>query len=117
MTFGGQSMNGFQFSDMPKEGSGSSSLSDVLSGLVSQFGIGRKREEDELGAYWKELAGELAQYSSVGGVRRGILEIRVSDAIFVQELLFQKDTFLKSLRERFPESDFKDLRFRVGNAG
>ncbi|MBQ4141904.1 MAG: DUF721 domain-containing protein [Thermoguttaceae bacterium] len=112
-------MNGLHLDFLPQggDGAGSSSLSEVLSGLVSQFGIGRKRDEDELGAFWKELVGELAQYSSVGGVRRGNLEIMVSDAIFVQELLFQKEELLKRLKERFPGSDFKDLRFRVGNAG
>ncbi len=88
---------------------------DILSGLVSQFGIGRKRSEDDLSDVWKELLGEeLAPYSCVGGVRRGVLEIVVSDAILIQELLFQKEILLEKMKERFPDANFTDLRFRVG---
>ncbi len=90
------------------------SLSDILSGLVSQFGIGRKREEEELEIFWREIAVELAEYSFVSAVRRGRLEIMVSDAIFVQELMFRKEELLRKLNERFPVKNFEDIRFRVG---
>lgn len=91
-----------------------SSLTDILGGLVSQFGIGRKREEDELETAWKELAGELAEHSSVAAIRRGVLEIKVTDAIFAQELLFRKAELLTAFQERFPEAKMTDLRFRTG---
>lgn len=97
------------------EGNAPASLSDILSGLVSQFGIGRKREEDELETFWCEIAGELAEYSSVNTVRRGRLEVTVSDAIFVQELMFRKAELLQKLNEHFPDQNFEDIRFRVGN--
>lgn len=92
-----------------------SSLGDILSGLVSQFGIGRKREENELEDAWKEAVGELAEYTSVGSIRRGVLEIRVTDAIFAQELLFRKTELLRALQERFPDEKLTDLRFKTGN--
>ncbi len=91
------------------------SLTDILSGLVSQFGIGRKREENELEDAWKEVVGELAENTSVGSIRRGVLEIRVTDAIFAQELLFRKEELLHSLQERFPDEKLTDLRFKTGN--
>lgn len=115
-------MSGFQFDfqnafqEQKGQGEKPAALSDILSGLVSQFGIGRKRE-DELEEFWEEIAGETAPYSTVGGVRRGVLEILVSDAIFMQELLFQKEELLQRFRERFPEDRFEDLRFRVGAVG
>ena len=91
------------------------SFSEILSGLVSQFGIGRKREENELEDAWKEAVGELAEYTSVGAIRRGVLEIRVTDAIFAQELLFRKTELLRTLQERFPDEKLTDLRFKTGN--
>ncbi|MDO4627873.1 MAG: DUF721 domain-containing protein [Planctomycetia bacterium] len=97
------------------DGSVPASLSDILSGLVSQFGIGRKREEDELETFWREFAGELAEYSSVDTVRRGRLEITVSDAIFMQELMFRKAELIQKLNEHFSDQNFEDIRFRVGN--
>jgi len=96
-----------------KPGAAPASLTDVLGGLVSQFGIGRKREEDELADVWREVAGDLAEYTSVGGIRRGVLEIRVTDAIFAQELLFRKEELLRTFQERFPDAELKDLRFRT----
>lgn len=100
--------------DSPKSDA-PSSLGDILSGLVSQFGIGRKREENELEDAWKEAVGELAEYTSVGSIRRGVLEIRVTDAIFAQELLFRKTELLQALQERFPDEKLTDLRFKTGN--
>lgn len=101
---------------MERRGETLMSFGDILSGLVSRHGIGRKREEDDLTDVWKELLGkELAPYSCVGSVRRGTLEILVSDAILIQELLFQKEELLRKMKERFPEANFLDIRFRVGN--
>ena len=100
--------------DSPKKDA-PSSLGDILSGLVSQYGIGRKREENELEDAWKEAVGELAEYTSVGSIRRGVLEIRVTDAIFAQELLFRKAELLRALQERFPDEKLTDLRFKTGN--
>ena len=108
-------MNEFQFNTLPQEGGRTSSLSEILSGLVSQYGIGRKDGNQDLEEFWKELAEDFAVYSSIGGIRRGVLEIRVSDAIFMQELLFRKDEFLLRFKERFPDINFEDLRFRLGS--
>ncbi len=114
--FPGNGMENFGWGTGDKtEGNAPASLSDILSGLVSQFGIGRKREEDELETFWRENTGELAEYSSVNTVRRGRLEITVSDAIFVQELMFRKTELLQKLNEHFPDQNFEDIRFRVGN--
>lgn len=99
----------------PPKNSAPTSIGDILSGLVSQFGIGRKREENELEDAWKEAVGELAEYTSVGAIRRGVLEIRVTDAIFAQELLFRKTELLRALQERFPDEKLTDLRFKTGN--
>ncbi len=107
-------MGGYQFEFQPQDGK-TSSLSEILSGLISQYGIGRKSRNAELEEFWSELAGELAVYSSVGGIRNGGVEILVSDAIFMQELLFRKEELLLRLNERFPDSNFEDLRFRVGS--
>lgn len=108
-------MSGFQFDFQSQDEGKGASLSEILSGLISQYGIGRKGGSSELEDFWSELAGELAVYSAVGGIRRGVLEILVSDAIFMQELLFRKEELLARLRERFPDSKFEDLRFRVGS--
>ena len=98
----------------PSKNAAPSSLSEILSGLISQYGIGRKREENELESLWKDLVGDLAEHSSVASIRSGVVEIVVTDAIFAQELLFQKDELLMKFREQFPETKLTDLRFRTG---
>lgn len=91
------------------------SMKDVLSKIISQYGLGRRRSEDELQDAWVEVVGkDMAAYSRVAGVRRGVLEILVSDAIFMQELMFRKSELLRELGARFPQAKWRDLKFRIG---
>ena len=55
-----------------------------------------------------------AEYTRVGMLRRGKLEVTVANSMLVQELTFQKPDLLKALRERLPDETIRDLRFRVG---
>ena len=46
----------------PSKNAAPSSLSEILSGLISQYGIGRKREENELESLWKDVVGDFAEH-------------------------------------------------------
>ena len=56
------------------------------------------------------------QYSRVGGLRRGKLEVVVANSTLMQEFGFQKAALLKALARLLPDQGIKDLRFRVGAA-
>jgi hypothetical protein len=54
------------------------------------------------------------QYTRIGALRRGTLEVIVLNSTLVQELTFQKATLLKALNQSLPEQGIRDLRFRLG---
>ncbi len=67
---------------------------------------------------WQEAAGELAaQYTRVGQIRRGKLEVIVAHSVLVQELTFQKPDLLAKLARLLPDEKITDLRFRIGAVG
>ena len=90
-------------------------IGDVLSELMARRGYARVQAGQAYEAAWNAAAGPLAaQYSRVGALRRGTLEVTVANSTLIQEFVFQKSEILKSLAERLPDQGIKDLRFRLG---
>jgi predicted nucleic acid-binding Zn ribbon protein len=91
-------------------------LGEILSRLFTARGWGRRQGRLRLEQVWTEVAGEdIARHTRVGGVRRGILEVEVANAVLLQELAhYHKRRLLKDLRGRLPEITITDLRFRAG---
>ena len=65
---------------------------------------------------WAEALGDIHPGSTrVAGLRRGVLDVEVSNGVLLQELAhFHKRRLLAALRSRLPEVTLTDLRFRVG---
>jgi predicted nucleic acid-binding Zn ribbon protein len=90
-------------------------ISTVLADLMARTGFARVQGAAALEAAWREAAGPGAQrFTRVGALRRGKLEVIVSNSTFVQELSFQKTVLLGTLRRALPDEEIVDLRFRVG---
>jgi predicted nucleic acid-binding Zn ribbon protein len=89
-------------------------LGDVLAQLTARHGFARVRSQVMYDDAWRDVAGDLANRSRVGALRRGVLEITVSHSTLVQEMLFQKPRLLEGLASRLPGQEIKDLKFRVG---
>jgi predicted nucleic acid-binding Zn ribbon protein len=90
-------------------------IGDVLAQLITLRGYGRFQANAELAAAWEAAAGEsLARCSRAGLVRRGRLEVIVSNSTTMQELSFQKQQILAELIRHLPDARIRDLRFRVG---
>jgi predicted nucleic acid-binding Zn ribbon protein len=91
-------------------------VGEILGRLFAARGWGRQQERLRLEETWAEALG-LAQagYTRVAGLRKGILEIIVGNAILLQELAhYQKRRLLEQLRRRLPDLLIHDLRFRAG---
>jgi predicted nucleic acid-binding Zn ribbon protein len=91
-------------------------LGDILGRLFTTRGWGRRQERLRLEQAWAEAAGpEMAKHTRVGGLRRGVLEVMVSNAVLLQELAhYQKRRLLEALRGRLPGTTVTDLRFKAG---
>ncbi len=89
---------------------------EILARLFAARGWGRRQAQLHLEQAWAEAAGsEFAEHTRVAGIRRGVLEVEVDNAVLLQELAhFHKRRLLEQLRRRLPGTTLNDLRFRNG---
>ena len=91
-------------------------VGEILSRVFTARGWGRRQERLRLERAWAEAVGpEAARQTRVGGLRRGVLEVVVGNAVLLQELAhYHKRRLLEQLRGRLPGTNVTDLRFRAG---
>jgi hypothetical protein len=90
-------------------------IADVLAQLITRKGYGRVAGNAALEEAWRTAAGEsLARASRPGPIRRGRLEVTVTNSTTIQEFSFAKGRILAQLDKLIPDARIRDLRFRVG---
>jgi len=100
--------------DFSKKRNGPKKLGDLLPDLLADYGLPSVTAREELELAWTAAAGDLvASRTKVGSLRRGVLEIFVSDPILLQELEgFEKQRLLGDLKERLYHNRVDGLRVR-----
>ncbi|MCI0700896.1 MAG: DUF721 domain-containing protein [Planctomycetia bacterium] len=100
---------------MSEANRGPENLADILGRMFASRGWGRKNDRLRLEAAWAEVAGpELLRDTQVLGIKRGVLEIAVRNAVLLQELTqFHKRGLLTKLRVALPGVTLTDLKFRA----
>ena len=100
---------------MADDNRGPERIADILGRLFASRGWGRKNDRLRLESAWAEAVGpELLKDTRVGGIRRGVLEVEVRNAILIQELTqFHKRGLLVKLRAAMPGVTLTDLKFRA----
>lgn len=101
---------------MPDDNRGPENIADILGRLFAARGWGRKTDRMRLEAAWAEAVGPaLLKDTRVGGIRRGVLEVEVRNAVLIQELTqFHKRGLLAKLRKSLPGQTLTDVKFRAG---
>ena len=90
-------------------------IADVVAQLLVQRGYGRIEANEQLAEAWAAAAGEpFAAASRPGKLRRGTLEVAVTNSTIMQEFTFHKQRILAELGRTLPDAKIRDLRFRVG---
>ena len=90
-------------------------IADIVAQLLTQRGYGRIEANEQLAEAWAAAAGEpLAAASRPGKLRRGTLEVAVTNSTMMQEFTFHKQRILAELGRALPDAKIRDLRFRVG---
>ncbi len=102
----------------PEGRSGPELIGEVLARLFASRGWGRRQGRLHLERAWEETmaaCGLAPDQTRVAGIRRGVLEVVVGNAVLLQELAhFHKRRLLEGLRGRLPGTTLNDLRFRAG---
>ena len=64
---------------------------------------------------WDGVVGEkIAKHARPSSIKRGILLVKVTDSVWVQELEFMAETIKDSLNSKLQREAIKKIRFRVG---
>lgn len=90
-------------------------LSAAISELIARRGFARMQGTSQLVAIWKQVVDErTAERTKVLGLKRGVLEVGVTNSALLNELVsFQKTGLLARLKAEHSEQNIKDIRFRL----
>lgn len=90
-------------------------IGTILGEMIARRGLARVREHEQLEGVWREAVGQpAARHTRVGAVRRGVLEVLVSNSVLLQELAgFRKQELLGRVRRALNSDAIRDLRFRL----
>jgi predicted nucleic acid-binding Zn ribbon protein len=90
-------------------------IADILTQLMARRGFNRVQGAEAYQSAWNAAAGPLgAQYSRVGQLKRGTLEVVVINSALIQEFNFRKAALLDTLNRLLPDHNINELRFRLG---
>jgi predicted nucleic acid-binding Zn ribbon protein len=93
-------------------------IGKIIPAVLKQTGLSRNKEKmfTGLDKDWPRIMGEdrAAQTRAVG-LKQNILQVEVKSTALLYELAhFHKPQILQRLRERYPESNFRDVNFIAG---
>ena len=90
-------------------------LGSVMGQLMAKKGYGQVQAAKSCAAAWQEALGSrFRSETRCGSIRRGILEVTVSNSLVLQELTFLKSQLVKDLARLAPEHKITGLKFKVG---
>ena len=103
-------------SEANRDNRGPEKITDILGRLFTSRGWGRKNDRLRVEAAWADAAGEaLLKDTRVLGMKRGVLEVEVKNAVLMSELTqFHKRGLLATLRKSLPGVTLTDIKFRAG---
>ena len=60
-----------------------------------------------MGQQWKNK-------TTVGNIRRGVLEVFVQNSAALQQLNFRKRKLLAAMQNQLPQNNIQDIKFKIG---
>lgn len=87
-------------------------VGDILARQLKSLGIRRKLKEVSVAELWPEIVGDaVATHTEVIRCTEGKLFVRVDNAAWRQELIYQRVEFIKELNGKLGEKVVKDIHF------
>ena len=89
---------------------------NLVSDVITRRGIAAEQSNHELQGVWDSIVGmDIANQTKIGSIRRGVLNIEVSNSSLLQHLEFSKHEFKDLINQQMRKAEIKDLRFRIGS--
>ena len=91
-------------------------LQDLLPKALGQIGAMQRDRPDLIVSAWPQVIGEkLASMTKAVSFDKGVLYVKVSNSTLYSLLAqHERGRLLKSLREKFPSVEIKNICFRMG---
>lgn len=91
-------------------------LKDLLPKALSSIGALHRDRPDLIVAAWPQVIGEkLAAMTNAVSFDKGVLYVKVRNSTLYSLLAqHERGRLLKSLREKFPSVEIKNIHFRIG---
>lgn len=87
-------------------------LGPAIEDLLGKLGISRKIREYDAVAHWERAVGQqVAKVTEAQSIKNGILQVRVSNGPWRNELQMLKPEIIRKLNESLGEAVVKDIRF------
>jgi len=100
---------------MRKRGEPPHSLGEVLGNFLRRSGLNPKIQEQKILRSWDKAVGDaIAERTQPVCVKNRVLQVKVTNSVWMQELQFMKNLIIQRLQERTGENLLKDLRFFIG---
>jgi predicted nucleic acid-binding Zn ribbon protein len=91
-------------------------VGDVVGQLLVKRGYANVQQSANLQTLWQTAAGEkYANNTKAAQIRRGVLEVVVTNSAVMQELTFVKGKLVKALAISAAEQKITNIRFKVGS--
>jgi len=88
----------------------------LLNQFLEQSGLSGKLRAYESWQVWNEVVGQqIAAHAQPAKIRDGVLEVRVDQAVWMQQLQLLKPKILARLNERLGEQVIRDIFWRRGS--
>ena len=92
-------------------------LDRLIPRIIARSGVAGQQAGQETESAWKQVAGkQWANCSLAGPIRRGNLEVFVTDSMVHQELVFHQHDLLQQINQLLPQTKISAFRFRVDPA-
>jgi len=92
-----------------------SALGEVLENFFSRSGLNRRLNEQRVIGSWRRAVGRgIGEQTQPIRIQSRILQVRVSNSVWMQQLQFMKGMILTKIKEETGVEDLDDLRFFIG---
>jgi hypothetical protein len=100
---------------MNKRAQKPSPLGEVLEKFFSRSGLTRRLADQKILDSWKRAVGRgIAEQTQPLRIQNRVLQVRVSNSVWMQQLQFMKGMILQRVREETGVADLVDLRLFLG---
>ena len=90
-------------------------VKDVIDNLFSTSALSTDFHDMEIWKLWDSVVGKkIAEHARPSSIKKGVLMVKVSDSVWLQELEFMAETIKEKLNSRIQRQAIKKIRFKVG---